>query len=61
MTLPKQRPPFGIDILEALVESNHQRQKTNGQFGREAAVMLEVEHERAKRRMASSLGSRIRR
>lgn len=41
-----------IDILEALVESNRQRAKTNEQLGREAAVLLEIEHERAKQRQA---------
>lgn len=41
-----------LDILEALIESNRQRQKTNEQFGREATALLEIESERAKRRQA---------
>jgi len=40
------------DILEARVESDRQRVKTNEQIGREAAVLLQVEKERAKRRQA---------
>jgi len=43
-----------LDILEALVETNHQRVKTNEQIGREAAVLLRVEKERAKRRQAEN-------
>ena len=41
-----------LDILEALIESNRQREKTNYQVGREAAASLEIEHERARRRQA---------
>ncbi len=41
-----------LDILEALIESNRQRHKSNEQFGREATVMLELEGERANRRKA---------
>lgn len=38
------------DILEALVESNRQRVKTNEQAAREFGVLLEIEHERAAQR-----------
>lgn len=41
-----------LDILEALVESNRQRAKTNEQIGREASVLLRIEQERARRRQA---------
>jgi protein gp37/ParB-like chromosome segregation protein Spo0J len=41
-----------LDILEALVESNRQREKTREMFGREGLVLLHVEAERAKRRQA---------
>lgn len=43
-----------LDILEALVEANRQRVKTNEQLGREALVLLEVEEKRALRRMAEA-------
>jgi hypothetical protein len=43
-----------LDILEALIESNRQRVKTNEQIGREAAALLRVEKERAKRRQAEN-------
>lgn len=39
-----------LDIIEALIESNRQRAKTNEQVGREAQALLDVEAERAKRR-----------
>jgi hypothetical protein len=41
-----------LDILEALIESNRQRHKTNEQLGREALTLMEVEAERARRRQA---------
>lgn len=45
--------PFGskdeLDILEALIESNRQRQKTNEQIGREAKALLEIEKTRTQR------------
>lgn len=40
-----------LDVLEALIESNRQRVKTNEQIGREAKVLLEIEKRRAERRM----------
>jgi hypothetical protein len=43
-----------IAHLEALVTCNKQRQKTNEQIGREAAVILGVEKERAKRRQLAT-------
>jgi ParB-like chromosome segregation protein Spo0J len=39
-----------LDIKEALVHANRQRVKTNEQLGREAALLLAVEKERAKQR-----------
>ncbi len=39
-----------LDVLEALIESNKQRAKTNEQIGREAQALLDVESQRAKRR-----------
>src|ERR1043166_6702232 len=39
-----------LDILEALVESNRQRPKTNEQIGRQAKALLVIEAERAKQR-----------
>lgn len=39
-----------LDIAEALVHANKQRQKTNEQLGREAKELQRVEKERAKRR-----------
>jgi protein gp37 len=41
-----------LDILEALVESNKQRVKTNEQIGREYDALEEVEKARAKQRQA---------
>lgn len=41
-----------LDILEALIESNRQRHKTNEQLGREADALMSVEAERARRRQA---------
>lgn len=43
-----------LDILEALVESNRQRQKTNEQIGREARVLLNIEQERLRRKKEST-------
>lgn len=45
-----------LDILEALIESNRQRVKTNEQIGREASAISEIEGERAKRRMDHKAG-----
>ena len=42
-----------LKIQEALVEANRQRQKTNEQLGREAQLLLDIEKERAKRRLAT--------
>lgn len=39
-----------LDILEALIESNRQRTKTNEQMGREGVALKAIETERAKRR-----------
>jgi ParB/RepB/Spo0J family partition protein len=39
-----------LDIIEALVESNRQRVKTNEQLGREAKALRDVEKQRAERR-----------
>lgn len=39
-----------LDVLEALIESNKQRVKTNEQLGREAQALLDVERQRAQRR-----------
>jgi len=48
------RSDDNLDVLEALIESNRQRQKTNEQFGREAKVLLDIERERAHlRRLAT--------
>ena len=41
------------NIVEALVEANRQRQETNEQLGREAQLLLDIEKERAKRRLAT--------
>lgn len=38
-----------LDILEALIESNRQRQKTNEQIGREYAVLKRIYHDRENR------------
>lgn len=46
-----------LDIREAIVESNRQRQKTNEQVGREARLLLEVESERAKQRQLAQLNN----
>ncbi len=43
-----------LDVLEALVEANRSRVKTNEQIGREAAILLEVEQERAKQRQEAT-------
>lgn len=43
-----------LDIQEAIVESNRQRQKTNEQMGREAKLLFEVERERANNRQAEA-------
>lgn len=43
-----------LDILEALIESNRQRQKSNEQVAREAQALLGIEHERAKLRQATN-------
>jgi len=45
-----------LDIKQAIVESNRQRVKTNEQIGREARLLLEVERERAKKRLATNNG-----
>src|SRR5262249_41626756 len=42
-----------LAVLEALVESNRQRVKTNEQLGREGRALLEVEKERARRRQGA--------
>lgn len=44
-----------LDILEALVESNRQRAKTNEQIGREARVLLSIEQERLAREKAQRI------
>jgi len=41
-----------LDIIEALIESNKQRAKTNEQIGRESQALLDVESQRAKQRQA---------
>lgn len=41
-----------LDILEALIESNRQRQKSNEQIAREAQALIEIESERARKRQA---------
>lgn len=41
-----------LDILEALIESNRQRTKSNEQIAREAQALLEIESERARKRLA---------
>lgn len=41
-----------LDILEALIESNRQRVKTNEQSGREAQQLLEIDQERIKQKEA---------
>lgn len=43
-----------LDILQALVESNRQRVKTNEQLGREAEALLGVEKKRAEARQAQA-------
>lgn len=43
-----------LDILEALIESNRQRLKTNEQIGREASALLEIESRRAGQRRIST-------
>jgi protein gp37/ParB-like chromosome segregation protein Spo0J len=47
-----------LDILDALIESNRQRVKTNEQIGREAKVLLDIERERAKRRKEAGINLR---
>jgi protein gp37/ParB-like chromosome segregation protein Spo0J len=44
-----------LDILDALIESNRQRVKTNEQAAREYSVVLEVEEERARQRQLAGL------
>lgn len=44
-----------LDILEALIESNRQRTKTNEQVGREASLLLEIEGKRAEQRKLANL------
>ena len=44
-----------LDILEAVIESNRQRAKTNEQLARERLTLLEVESERAKLRRLANL------
>ena len=46
-----------LDILEAVIESNRQRAKTNEQLGREAATLMEIETKRAQRRKHELSGS----
>jgi len=46
-----------LDIQEAIVESNRQRQKTNEQMGREAKLLFEVEGKRAEHRKLSQLNN----
>ena len=43
-----------LDITEALIHANRQRVKTNEQIGREAALLLTIEKERAARRKKES-------
>jgi len=46
-----------LDILEALVESNRQRQKTNEQFAREAQILFDIEEQRAALRHKHTLNN----
>lgn len=45
-----------LDILAAIIEANRQRVKTNEQRAREAAALVDIEKQRAKRRQATSTG-----
>lgn len=47
-----------LDILEALIESNRQRQKSNEQVAREAQALLEIESQRARKRQAVAISHR---
>jgi len=44
-----------LDIREAIVAANRQREKTNAQVGREFKMLLEVETERARKRMGEGV------
>src|SRR5262245_40132474 len=43
-----------LDVLEALIEANRQRTKSNEAIAREAATLLRIERERAKQRQAAT-------